>query len=158
MPPILVFLLFQIPFIMWIFILSLRYHHSLIYFLPHSLSCRAHPPTDWYIAGCLEAGVRAVLCRVRSEYTQLLYFGILVFVNDTCGSWDRPLILYMHIYGEPCSSFISCWHSRYLVLGCSNKKCIYQHDTMYSWKLSFLRLYGLIERNSRIHIDMFLHK
>ena len=50
--------------------------------LPYSLSCRAHPPTDWYIAGCLEAGVRAMLRRVRSESIHLLYFGTFVFVDD----------------------------------------------------------------------------
>ena len=105
-------------------------------------------------------GGRVMLHRVRSEPIQLLYFGTLGFVNDACGSWDRLIILYVYIFiiGEPCSSFNSCWHSGYLILGCSNKKCSYQHDTMWSWKLSFLRLDGLIERNSRIHIVMFLHK
>ena len=56
------------------------------------------PPTDWYIAGCSKAGVRAMLRRVRSESIHPLYFGTFVFVDDTCGSWDRLLILYIPIY------------------------------------------------------------
>jgi len=67
-------------------------------FLPHSLSCRAHPPTDWFIAGCLEAGVRVMLRRVHSDSIQLLYFGTFVFVNDICGSWEAWLILYIHMW------------------------------------------------------------
>jgi len=135
MSPISVSLLFQISFISWIFILSLRYSLFLIYFLPHSLSCRAHPPTDWYIAGCLEAEVRAMLRRVRSESIQPLDFGTCVRHDYKCGSWDRLFILYMYIYGEPCNSFVSSWHLRYLILSCSNQKCIIYMMPMRSWKL-----------------------
>ena len=39
-----------------------------------------------------------MLRRIRSESIQLLYFGTLGFVNDTCGSWDRLLILYIYIF------------------------------------------------------------
>ena len=64
-----VFLLFRIFLIVWIFILSLILPF-LDLFLPYSLSCRAHPPTDWYIAGCLEAEVRVMLRMVRSKSIQ----------------------------------------------------------------------------------------
>ena len=92
--------------------------------LPYSLSCRAHPPTDWYIAGCLEAEIRVMLRRVHSESIQSLYFGTFVLVDNTCGSWDRLLILYIYIYREPLQ-----WIQFKLIcvislLGCDNKKCI----------------------------------
>ena len=158
MPSILIFLLFQISFIAWIFILSLRYYLVLIYsYLTHWAVELTLPQTDilqvaWRQgSGLCCAGF--VLYQSNSCILERLDF-----LNDTCGSWDRLLILYIYRFGEPCSSFISSWHSRYLVLGCSNNMYIYQHDAMWSWKLSFLRLYGWIERNSRIHIDMFLHK
>ena len=39
-----------------------------------SLSCRAHPPTDWFIAGCLEVEVRTMLRKVSFRINPTLVF------------------------------------------------------------------------------------
>ena len=135
MSSILAFLLFRFFRRKNIHILSLWYHHFLIYSWLTHWAVELTLPQTVLLQVAWRQGGRVMLHRVRSEPMQLLYFGTLGFVNDACGSWDRLIILYIYIFfifGEPCSSFVSCWHSRYLVLGCSNKKCSYQHDTMWS--------------------------
>ena len=92
----------------------------------------------------------------QSQLCTLEYLCLLMMFVDT---WDRWIILYLYIYLENrCSSFISSWHLRYLLLGCGNKKCIINIMTMRSWNLSFLKFYGCREGNSRAYVVMFLHK
>ena len=156
MPPILVFLLFQIPFIAYIFIPLLRY--SLFLIIPTSLTELSSSPS-----------YRLIYCRLLGGRGQGYAAQGSFWVNSTLVFWDICVcgwymwvmgdminLVYTHVENLVVVSFqVDIWD---ILLSCNNKKCIINMMPMRSLKVMDFESYGCRERNSRVYVIMFLHK
>ena len=85
----------RFTFITWIFILLIDMLPFSDLFLLNSLSCRAHSPSDWYIAGCFKAGVRFILRGFRSKSIWYFFLIMLYFWNNYACRWYMLIVGWM---------------------------------------------------------------